>query len=47
MYNIRYKLQKNYDNIVKKYNIIDNKSKYNIEYKYIEKDLYVDFCHHT
>lgn len=39
MYNIRYKLQKNYDNIVKKYNFIDNNSKYDIEYRYIEKDF--------
>ena len=39
MYKKRYKLQKNYDNIVKKYNIIDNESKHNIEYRYIEKDF--------
>lgn len=39
MCNTRHKLQKNYDNVVKNYNLIDKKSTYTIEYRYIEKDF--------
>lgn len=37
--NTRHKLLKNYNNVVKKYTLIDNKSNYDIEYRYIEKDF--------
>lgn len=35
----KYKSLKNYNDIVKKYVLIDNKSNYDIEYRYIEKDF--------
>ena len=43
MYKIKRKLQKDDDNVVKRYSLIDNKSIYNIEYRYIEKDLEIRY----